>query len=210
MPVMMAGRDSISCGRASRSPCARPRISCSAASSRSGRLSIKPCTMVVMASTAAGMSCGSASASPCTSDTIIWVAASMSSGRLSMIACVIVITACTAAGISWGSSSRMVVRSCEKSCVTVSSSVGSSSAMASNNVFVAVGSAFTIFSMTGVMLVMTFFSASAIFPHSCSISASAFPKPTSRFFPAACKALMEPEMVCSASFAVVPVMSMLV
>ena len=82
--------------------------------------------------------------------------------------------------------------------------------MASNNVFVAVGSAFTIFSMTGVMLVMTFFSASAIFPHSCSISASAFPKPTSRFFPAACKALMEPEMVCSASFAVVPVMSMLV
>ena len=103
-----------------------------------------------------------------------------------------------------------MVSTWENSSVTACRSVGRSPATASRSAPVAVGRAATMFSMTGVMFATTSLNASTTLPQSCSMSASAFPNPTTRFCIAACMELMEPEMVCSASFAVVPVMSMLV
>ena len=115
-----------------------------------------------------------------------------------------VIMASTAAGMSCGRSVRIVFKSCVNSWVTVSRRDGSRSAKAVKSASVTVGRTLTIFSMTGVTFRITFWRASTMFWQSISISASALPKPTSRFCSAACRELMEPEMVFSASAAVAP------
>ena len=133
----------------------------------------------------------------------------MSRGRFSISVFTMVISADTAAGISCGSKDSSVSSTCENSSVTASSSVGSSSPTAVSRASSAVGRAATMFSITGVMFATTVLKASTMLLHSSSMSASASPKPTMRFDTADFSALTEPEIVASASFAVVPAMSML-
>ena len=134
----------------------------------------------------------------------------MISGRFSIIAFTIVMIACTAAGIRLGSSFTMVVSTSEKRPVTVCSSTVSSSPTASISAPATEGSAATMFWITGVMFLTTLLKASITSIQSFPMSASARPKPVIRFLIAPCMEPMDPEIVCSASFAVVPVMSMLV
>ena len=67
-----------------------------------------------------------------------------------------------------------------------------------------------MFWITGVMFLTTLLKASITSLQSFPMSASARPKPVIRFLIAPCIELTDPEIVCSASLAVVPVMSMLV
>ena len=133
----------------------------------------------------------------------------MISGRFSISALTTVMTADTAAGISCGSRDRSVFSTCENSFATVSSSVGSRSPTAVSRASSAVGRAAAMFSITGATFAITVLKASAMLLHSSSMSAFASPKPTMRFETADFSALTEPEIVASASFAVVPAMSML-
>ena len=155
------------------------------------------------------MSVGSASAMPVTSVDTSCTAASMSSGRFSISVFTMVIRACTAAGINCGRSERSVSSTWENSSVTDFSSVGSSSPTAVSSASSTVGSAAMMFSMTGVIFSTTVLNASTMLPHSSSMSALASPNPTMRLDTADFSALTEPDMVASASLAVVPAMSML-
>ena len=204
MPLIISGNAAIKTGSAASMPSANPMISCSAASSIIGRLSISPCTMVMMACTAVGISVGSACAMPVTSDTTICTAASMSNGRFSIRVLTMVITACSTAGISCGSSVRIVVSTSANNSVTVSSRVGSNSAIASSMALIAVGSAATMFSMTGTMLSTTDSNASTTFWVRFCMSASALPRPAVNEPSAASNRPSEPEIVWVDSRAKLP------
>ena len=204
MPLMISGSAAISTGSALRMPSASPMISCNAASSIIGKLLISPCTIVMIACTAVGIKVGSADAIPVTNDTTICTAASMSRGRFSISVLTMVITACSTAGINSGSKVSIVVNTSENSSVTVSRSVGSNSPMASSMALIAVGSASTMFSMTGTMFSTTASNASTRFCVRFCMSASALPRPAVNELSAASNSPSDPEMVCVDSRAKLP------
>ena len=133
----------------------------------------------------------------------------MSSGRFSISVFTMVINASITTGISSGSMVSMVFSTWENRSTTVSNSVGRSSPTVESSAFRAVGSAEIMFSITGVMFVITSWKASTTLLHSISMSASASPKPIIRLSMAAFMAFIEPSMVCSASAAVAPATPML-
>ena len=109
--VIMAGKASIRTGMASKSPCASPVISCSAASSIIGRFSTSVCTICVTTRTIWGISVGAASAMPCASVTMICAAPSSTAGRLWIMPESSAVSICVPVSINCGSMETAVFTS---------------------------------------------------------------------------------------------------
>ena len=138
--------------------------------------------------------------------TTICTAALINKGRLSAIVSTICTTALAAAGASPGSISNKEVRTVSNSPVAASSKLGSSSSTDPRRASAATGRVFAMFSTTGVIFSTTLRNAADILSHNSSISASGFPNPAAKSDSDAFNIPIEPEMVSSASRAVVPVM----
>ena len=129
----------------------------------------------------------------------------MISGKFFISVFTMVSNASITAGTRLGSKLSNVSRTSENKLVTIVRNVGSKSPTASIMASTAVGKADIIFPMIGVIFFTTALKPSTTLSHKPLISASELPNPVIRFCNADLSELIEPVIVYSASFAVVPV-----